>query len=111
MLLSRAMVVTVAVTCTAVGLASPAWADERLDGDYTFVDGATTTNLGVELPKVLIPLNPGKNITVVAEVVAMNHLLRYSGVNTAEAFNQRLMKRMQATEPAAIRQYLQEDDE
>lgn len=43
MLLSRAMVVTVAVTCTAVGLASPAWADERLDGDYTFVDGATTT--------------------------------------------------------------------
>jgi hypothetical protein len=24
-------------------------------------------------------LNPGKNITVIAEVIAMNHLLRYSG--------------------------------
>ncbi|HJU69364.1 MAG TPA: HPr(Ser) kinase/phosphatase [Gemmatimonadaceae bacterium] len=85
--------------------------DKSTNVDRTGLDGATTTILGVELPKVLIPLNPGKNITVVAEVVAMNHLLRYSGVNTAEAFNQRLMKRMQATEPAAIRQYLQEDDE
>ena len=39
-------------------------------------------------------LNPGKNITVIAEVIAMNHLLRYSGVNPAEAFNQRLIGRM-----------------
>jgi hypothetical protein len=41
--ITRAMAFAVAVTCTAVGLASPAWADEpRLDGDYTFVNGATT---------------------------------------------------------------------
>jgi hypothetical protein len=43
MSITRAMAVAVAVTCTAVGLASPAWADEQqLDGDYTFVNGATT---------------------------------------------------------------------
>ena len=42
MAITRTMAVAVAVTCTAVGLASPAWADERLDGDYTFVNGATT---------------------------------------------------------------------
>jgi len=32
-----------AVACIgiAVGLASPAWADERLDGHYTFTNGAT----------------------------------------------------------------------
>jgi hypothetical protein len=41
------MVLTVAVTCTAVGLASPAWADDRLDGDYTLVDGATTTTWSI----------------------------------------------------------------
>jgi hypothetical protein len=39
---TRAMAVALAVTCTAVALASPARADERLDGDYTFVNGATT---------------------------------------------------------------------
>ena len=39
---TRAMTVALAVTCTAVALASPARADERLDGDYSFVNGATT---------------------------------------------------------------------
>jgi len=42
MAITRTMALAVVVTCTAVGLASPAWADERLDGDYTFVNGATT---------------------------------------------------------------------
>jgi HPr kinase/phosphorylase len=55
--------------------------------------------LGVHLPKVTIPLNPGKNITVISEVVAMNHLLRYTGVESAEAFDRRL------------RQYLEQDHE
>ncbi|HJU64992.1 MAG TPA: HPr(Ser) kinase/phosphatase [Gemmatimonadaceae bacterium] len=77
--------------------------------DRTGLDGATTTILDVEIPKVTIPLNPGKNITVVAEVVAMNHLLRYSGVDPAEAFNQRLITRMRSA--ADLRQYLAEDNE
>lgn len=77
--------------------------------DRTGLDGATTTILEVEIPRVTIPLNPGKNITVVAEVVAMNHLLRYSGINPAEAFNQRLIGRMRAA--SDVRQYLAEDDE
>ena len=67
------------------------------------------TILGVELPKIKVFLNPGKNITVIAEVIAMNHLLRYSGVNPAEAFNERLIGRMR--EQADVRQYLVEDDE
>jgi len=77
--------------------------------DRTGLDGATTTILDVEIPKVTIPLNPGKNITVVAEVIAMNHLLRYTGVDPAEAFNERLISRMRAS--AHVRQYLAEDDE
>jgi HPr kinase/phosphorylase len=62
--------------------------------------------LGVKLPRVVVPLNPGKNITVIAEVVAMNHLLKFSGVDSAVLFNQRLMRRM---EGAA--EYLEEDYE
>jgi HPr kinase/phosphorylase len=77
--------------------------------DRTGLDGATTTILGVDIPRVTIPLNPGKNITVVAEVVAMNHLLRYSGINPAELFNQRLMHHMRAA--AEVREYLREDNE
>jgi len=77
--------------------------------DRTGLDTETTTILGVELPKIKVFLNPGKNITVIAEVIAMNHLLRYSGVNAAEAFNERLIGKMR--EAADVRQYLVEDDE
>ena len=77
--------------------------------DRTGLDTEATTILGVELPKIKVFLNPGKNITVIAEVIAMNHLLRYSGVNPAEAFNERLIGRMR--EAADVRQYLVEDDE
>jgi len=83
--------------------------DQSAVVDRTGLDGQTTEILGVELPKIRVPLNPGKNITVIAEVIAMNHLLRYSGVNAAEAFNQRLMGRMR--QAADVRLYLQEDDE
>ena len=72
----------------------------------------TTTILEVELPKITVFLNPGKNITVIAEVIALNHLLRYSGINAAEAFNDRLVRRMQNAAAASnIREYLQEDNE
>jgi HPr kinase/phosphorylase len=83
--------------------------DKSRGADRTGLDSATTTILGVELPRAMIPLNPGKNITVVAEVVAMNHLLKYSGVNAAEAFNDRLIARMRAA--ADLKRYLAEDDE
>ena len=63
----------------------------------------------MELPKITVPLNPGKNITVIAEVIAMNHLLRYSGVHSAETFNQRLKDSMQ--KKADVGRYLQDDDE
>jgi HPr kinase/phosphorylase len=77
--------------------------------DRTGLESETTGILGVEIPRTTIFLNPGKNITVIAEVIAMNHLLRYSGHNAAEAFNERLIGHMR--QAADVRQYLVEDDE
>lgn len=77
--------------------------------DRTGLDAEVTTILEVPLPKVRVPLNPGKNITVVAEVIAMNHLLKYSGVDAAERFNQRLLKQMRGQ--TDVTRYLQEDNE
>ncbi len=81
------------------------WSDD-VYFDRTGLDADTTEILGVSFPKVVIPVNPGKNITVIAEVVAMNHLLRYSGVDTAAEFDQNLRRRMQG-----VREYLEEDME
>jgi HPr kinase/phosphorylase len=77
--------------------------------DRTGLDGETTTILDVEVPKVRVPLNPGKNITVIAEVIALNHLLKYSGVDPATRFNERLKTQMRAA--SDVRRYLQEDNE
>jgi len=68
-----------------------------------------TDILGVGIPRVTVALNPGKNITVMSEVVAMMHLLRYSGVDVASAFNERLIKKMK--EQRGVREYLQNDYE
>jgi HPr kinase/phosphorylase len=71
------------------------------DGDYsrTGLEEDEQDILGVRIPRVTVPLNPGKNITVISEVVAMNHLLKYSGVRSAHAFDRKL------------RQYLEQDYE
>jgi HPr kinase/phosphorylase len=85
--------------------------DQEAVVDRTGLDMLTTTILDVEVPLITVPLNPGKNITVIAEVIALNHLLRYSGINPAEVFNERLIGRMKQAAAGSVREYLQEDDE
>ena len=74
--------------------------------DRTGLDIREMEILDVRLPKVIMPLNAGKNLTVLSEVVAMNHLLKYTGIDSAKLFNERLMKAMKP-----LREYLEEDYE
>jgi HPr kinase/phosphorylase len=85
-----------------------AW-EKAKDTDRTGLQQLETTILEVTIPRVIVPLNPGKNITVISEVVAMMHLLRFAGVDVAAAFNQRLIRKMK--EKQGLREYLQEDYE
>lgn len=84
------------------------WSEHAV-AERTGLDGESTEILGVSLPKITVYLNPGKNITVIAEVIAMNHLLKYSGMDAAKMFNDRLITHMRAA--SEVRQYLVEDDE
>lgn len=52
------------------------------------------TVMGVDLPMVKVPITPGKNITVICEVIAMNHLLRHYGYDPAEVFSRRLAEQI-----------------
>ncbi len=81
------------------------WSDTS-DYDRTGLSQETSSILDVDLPVVVIPLNPGKNITVIAEVVSMRHLLKYSGVDSALEFHRSMRRRMQP-----VREYLEEDYE
>ena len=81
------------------------WSDEATY-ERTGLDIETTEILGVALPRVIVPLNPGKNITVISEVVAMRHLLRYAGVDSAQLFQANLQRSMRP-----VRDYLEQDYE
>lgn len=81
------------------------WDDDAVY-DRTGLEQATVEILDVELPKVTVPLNPGKNITVISEVVAMNHLLKYSGVDSAARFDRVLRGNL-----LPLAEYLEEDYE
>ncbi|MBD3368202.1 MAG: HPr(Ser) kinase/phosphatase [Candidatus Eisenbacteria bacterium] len=65
------------------------WA-ELTDYERLGFEDEMTEILGVRIPVVALPLVPGKNITVISEVIALNHLLKLRGVHPAREFDQRL---------------------
>ncbi|HBJ18398.1 MAG TPA: HPr(Ser) kinase/phosphatase [Clostridiales bacterium] len=62
--------------------------------DRLGLEEETTNILGIEVPTILIPVSPGRNLSVVIEVAAMNNRQKRMGYNTAAEFNKRLMESM-----------------
>ncbi len=67
------------------------------DEEYTRISMVDETRdiLDVALPLVKLPVTPGKNVTVICEVIAMNYLLQHYGYDPAQVFSERLAARMQ----------------
>lgn len=64
--------------------------DDASDINRTGLDHDNVNLLDLEIPLIHLPITPGKNITVIAEVIAMNHLLKHYGYDPAEAFQERI---------------------
>ena len=52
-----------------------------------------TQIMGVNIPRLLLPIHPGRNIAAVLEVAASNFRLKQMGYNAAEVLTQRHMQR------------------
>lgn len=63
---------------------------ERIGLSDNFVD-----IMGVKIPIIYLPVSPGKNVSVIMEVVAMNYILKMFGYDAAKVFTQRLQKDLQ----------------
>lgn len=63
--------------------------------ERTGLSNAYEEILGIKVPKVLIPVAPGKSLTVISEVIAMNALMKMNGVDVAKEFNANLLKAIQ----------------
>jgi len=64
----------------------------RPDEDYTRtgLDDEGIAILDVQLPRVELPIFPGKNVTVICEVISLNYLLKHYGYDAAKEFTKRL---------------------
>ena len=53
-----------------------------------------TNLLGIDIPSLVVPVRPGRNLAVILEVAAMNLRQKRMGYNAAEALNNRLIAEM-----------------
>jgi HPr kinase/phosphorylase len=64
--------------------------DSTQEYTRTGLDMEFATILGVEIMFVRLPIFPGKNVTVIAEVIALHYLSRMYGYDASQTFAQRL---------------------
>ncbi|MDA0987080.1 MAG: HPr(Ser) kinase/phosphatase [Bacteroidetes bacterium] len=66
--------------------------DRRKSFTRTGLDLNTAKIIEVDIPHIQLQIFPGKNITVIIEVIALNYLQTHYGYNAAKAFANRLEK-------------------
>ena len=64
--------------------------DDKQEFERLGIENKYTAILGVEIPLVKLPVTPGKDISVISEVIAMNHMLKIYGRDSAREFSKRL---------------------
>lgn len=83
--------------------------DDATDYERTGMQRRTIELLGVEIPQVVLPLNPGKNVTVISEVIALDFMLKIYGYDAARILNERIVKSIRHSR--RLRRYLEQDQE
>lgn len=72
--------------------------DPDANYDRTGLEENYSEILGVKIPQIILPINPGKNITVIVETIALDFLLKIYGHHAAREFNERLLLRLREKE-------------
>jgi HPr kinase/phosphorylase len=58
--------------------------------------------LGVSIPKLEIPVKPGRNVPIIIETAAMNERLKKMGYNAAKEFNHNILKWLESDTARAV---------
>jgi HPr kinase/phosphorylase len=64
--------------------------DPGVEYDRLGVEDRKFRILDVEIPMLVVPVRPGRNMTTIIEVAARNHLLKLQGHHSAREFQERL---------------------
>ncbi len=71
--------------------------EEGKDYDRTGLEEQYVNYLDVSVPIINLPIFPGKNITVLAEVIALNYLIKIYGHYAAKEFNKTLKDKIKSS--------------
>jgi HPr kinase/phosphorylase len=63
---------------------------ENMDYERIGLADSYAEHLGVKIPIIYLPVSPGKNVSVIVEVAAMNMILKGVGYDAAEDFNRKV---------------------
>ena len=77
-----------------------AW-NEVADVDRLGIEQEFFKVLGVDIPHIIIPVRPGRDLARLIEVAAYQTKLKISGYNAAQELNERLIAQMNPTQPPA----------
>jgi HPr kinase/phosphorylase len=72
--------------------------DPKKEYDRIGLDEKYIDILGIDVPFLLIPVMPGRNIPIIIETAAMNQRLKLLGINAAREFNKNLIKHLETEE-------------
>jgi HPr kinase/phosphorylase len=75
----------------------PAKSYDRIGAEENFID-----ILGVQVPHLVIPVKPGRNIPILIETAAMNERLKKMGYYSAKEFSRNVMKWLETESARAI---------
>lgn len=68
------------------------WGEVKNDYERIGLKKKQKQVLDLEIPRIVIPLTPGKNVSVIAEVIAMNYLLELRGIYPAKEYDKELKR-------------------
>ena len=69
---------------------------EGVEYDRLGLEDQNETILGVAIPRLLVPVRPGRNLAIIIEVAARNLRARQMGVHSAREFNEQLLQWIKA---------------
>ena len=64
--------------------------DSTKSYDTLGTEDVYATILGIKVPATVVPVKPGRNLSIIIEIAAMNHRQKKMGYNAAKEFLQRV---------------------
>ena len=83
--------------------------DSKKKYDRLGLEDQTMDILEVPVPAITVPVRPGRNLSTIVEVAAMNARMKMMGYNSARELERRILESIQAGSPVLVEEMRRSD--